>query len=164
MKEALRSDLDSVLNLWEERQQAELARLEEIQQEKTHFIREFSRLRREVIRPCLEEFARVLTERGHNCRIEEEDYYVHGGSTSRDVKIGMNIFIRGKESARGHSNYPFIAFLASKQERTVRIQASTRLPGRAGTIGSRGHHPLDELTREFIEAEMISFLREVLEK
>ena len=74
MADYLRDQLGKMLDQYDERRRAVLAREQKVKDDDTLFLAQFVELRRGVVRPVFEAAAAILAERGHKVTIVEQDF------------------------------------------------------------------------------------------
>lgn len=148
----LRDQLSRLLNEFDERRQAVLAREQKVRDDEALFVSRFAELRRHVIRPALEVAAALLAERGHAASITEHEFAVAEGSKVSEASISLRVAPLGtrEENARA------LSFSTRHYNKTVWVNAGKPLEGAKGT------YPLDKIDRQLVEEELVRFVGAVI--
>ena len=117
----------------------------------------FYNLRRELIRPAMEEVGNYIVGKGHSFRIVEQDesFQPHTGMKSRPA-IKMEFGFGGKVGSGSlhHEQPPHLLVELQKEKGNMYFHQNTISPGRGGVAGSIGECPLDKLTTELIQEKI----------
>jgi hypothetical protein len=154
--------LGKVLDEFDERRRADLAREQKVRDDDALFLAQFAELRRDVVRPVFEAAGKILAERGHKFSITEENFGVDGGSRVSEAGISIHIAPTGLDAqlhAEDHARS--LSFTTRHYNKTVWINAGKSLDS-GGTAGSKGAHPLERITRQFVEEAVLKFVAGVV--
>jgi hypothetical protein len=148
----LRDELAKLLDQFEERRQAVLAREQKMRDDDARFVTQFAELRRTVIRPAFEVAAALLAQRGHIASITEHEFTVAEGSKVSEASISLRIAPLGtrEESARA------LSVSTRHYNKTVSITAGEPLEG------AKGSYPLEKIDRQRIEEEVVRFVGRIV--
>ncbi len=164
MKKENKSQLDVLMDKYEQRLEEAKKRQEQIKSEDDVFLSEFRRLRKEVIYPRMEDIGNQLKARGHDYQISDEEESVDLGGRTRDARITMNIFPAGVDrSAYRPENTPSISFIATRYKKNIWVHGSNMMPNRGGSAGSRGEFNAEEITSDMVEGEVLGVLKEIFD-
>jgi hypothetical protein len=148
----LREELSRLLDQYDQRRQAVLAREQKVKDDDALFVARFAELRRNVIRPAFEVAAALLAERGHTASITEHEFAVAEGSKVSEASIALRV-----------------ATLGTKEENARALSVSTRHYNKSVLInagkpleGAKGTYPLEQIDRQRIEEELLRFVGEVV--
>jgi hypothetical protein len=148
----LREELSRLLDQYDQRRQAVLAREQKVKDDDALFVARFAELRRNVIRPAFEVAAALLAERGHTASITEHEFAVAEGSKVSEASIALRV-----------------ATLGTKEENARALSVSTRHYNKSVLInagkpleGAKGTYPLEQVDRQRIEEELLRFVGEVV--
>lgn len=152
MADHLREQLARLLDQYDERRRATLAREQKVRDDEARFVGQFAALRRDVIRPAFELAAALLAERGHVASITEHEFAVAEGGKASEASIALRVAPPGtkEESART------LSVSTRHYNKTVWINAGKPLEGAKGT------YPLEQIDRPRIEEELVKFVGGVL--
>jgi hypothetical protein len=89
------TDLTRMLDQYDARLRVELAREQQGKDDDAQFLAGFAALRREVVRPVLEEAGALLAQRGHGFSIVEEEFAADAGGKVREARISFHIVPAG---------------------------------------------------------------------
>ena len=152
MADNLREELSRLLDQYDQRRQAVLAREQKVKDDDALFVARFAELRRNVIRPAFEVAAALLAERGHTASITEHEFAVAEGSKVSEASIALRV-----------------ATLGTKEENARALSVSTRHYNKSVLInagkpleGAKGTYPLEQIDRQRIEEELLRFVGEVV--
>ena len=148
----LRDALSKLLDQYDERRQAVLAREQKVRDDDARFIVQFAELRRNVIRPAFEVVAALLAERRPMARSTEPEFAVTEGGKASEASISLRIAPSGttEENART------LSVSTRHYNKTVWINAGKPLEGAKGT------YPLEKIDRQRVEEELIRFVGEII--
>lgn len=152
MADNLREELSRLLDQYDQRRQAVLAREQKVKDDDALFVARFAELRRNVIRPAFEVAAALLAERGHTASITEHEFAVAEGSKVSEASIALRV-----------------ATLGTKEENARALSVSTRHYNKSVLInagkpleGAKGTYPLEQVDRQRIEEELLRFVGEIV--
>ena len=157
MKKENESQLESIMQKFEEKLVKSKDVHERRQSEEDAFYVEFRRVRTEVIRPAMEDVGNQLKARGHNFEILEID----DERRKRDAKITMRIMIGGVPSSAYTPENTVLVSFAHTGHTSVSIQASTPSQHSSGFAGPRGNYAVSEITTDLVEKTLLEVLEEV---
>ena len=157
MKKENESQLESIMQKFEEKLAKSKDVHERRQSEEDAFYVEFRRVRTEVIRPAMEDVGNQLKARGHNFEILEID----DERRKRDAKITMRIMIGGVPSSAYTPENTVLVSFAHTGHTSVSIQASTSSQHRSGFAGPRGNYAVSEITTDSVEKTILEVLEDV---
>ena len=112
---------------------------------------DFARLKLTVIRPVFEAIGNELTERGHEINISEEP----GG------KISIHIVPAGvSKSIHPYDWFPTLSFLGAPFTKTIGLHGRNARRNSDGGYGRRGDYKLSQVSKEFVDKELMKFIGE----
>ena len=157
MKEANDSQLQTLMQNFEQRLAKSRDAKDRQQSEEDAFYLEFKRVRTEIIRPAMDDIGNQLKAKGHTVEIAE----VGDERSKRDSKITLRVAIGGMpSSAYIPENTAMVSFCHTGHT-SVSIQASTPSQHKSEFSGSRGIHALAEITTDLVERKILEVLEEV---
>ena len=157
MKEENDSQLQSILQKFEQKLAKSRDAKDRQQSADDAFYLEFKRVRTAVIRPAMEDSANQLKAKGHSVEVAE----VGDERSKRDAKITLRVAIGGvPSSAYIPENTALVSFCHTGHA-TVSIQASTPSQHKSEFAGSRGNYALAEITTDLVEKKILEVLEEV---
>ncbi len=153
MKSETQEKLESILDNYKHKQLEMLVLHERTKTQRQVFLDDFLVKVNQVIRPCFEEFGKLLKSRGHGFEItqrkESQDQY--GNTQSAQIKI--EILPNGLRAKPGER--PIISFIANSIRKEVWTQVSTIM---SGCAGQRSVYSLGEITEDIVEEEVLAVL------
>ena len=156
------ADLNRMLDQYDVRLRAELAREKQGKDNDAQFLASFAALRREVVRPVLEEAGALLAQRGHGFSIVEEEFAADAGGKVREARISFHIVPAGMATPLHAGDHEHSLSITTRHyNKTVWISAGKSLEA-GGVAGSKGAHALARVDRALIEAEMVKFVGAVM--
>lgn len=148
----LHDELSKLLDQYDERRQAVLAREQKVRDDDARFIAQFAELRRNVVRPAFEVAAALLAQRGHMASITEHEFAVTEGGKASEASISLRV-----------------APLGTKEENARTLSVSTRHYNKTAWInagkpleGAKGTYPLEKIDRQRVEEELLRFVGEII--
>lgn len=170
MKDDIKLELDSVLDSYERSTKRGAEGTNRKKEGALAFVEEFYRIRESIIWPTMLEVGELLSKKGHDTRVDQTDDDLDPSGTGVEGSITMFFYPYGIgfDSSRAN-DYPFIRFVASRYSSAVWLHVNTWIPGRKvtdigftpGSSGPRGEYPLEALTAEFVQREVVSVVKEV---
>jgi hypothetical protein len=142
MADYLGEELAKVLDQYDERRRAVLAREQKVKDDDALFVKEFAELRKTLVRPVFEAAAAILAERGHKVSISEQEFSVDAASKVTEAQI--SIHIQDKSLTVATRNY----------NKTIWIDAGK--PQETG--GGKSTYSLEKITRQLVEEELVRFV------
>lgn len=152
MADYLRDELGKLLDDYDERRRAVLAREQKVRDDDALFVAQFAELRRSVIRPAFEAAATLLAERGHLASITEQEFSLAEGGKASEAWIALRIAAAGTKEANARS----LSISTRHYNKTVWINAGKPLEGTKGT------YPLETIDRQRVEEELVKFVADVV--
>ena len=157
MKEANESQLQTLMQNFEQKLAKSRDAKDRQQSEAEASYLEFKRVRTEVIRPAMDDIGNQLKAKGHTVEIAE----VGDERSKRDAKISLRVTIGGvPSSAYIPENTALVSFCHTGHT-TVSIQASTPSQHKSDFAGQRGSYTLAEITTDLVEKKILEVLEEV---
>ncbi len=130
----------------------------------TAFPERYAALRRDTIRPIMQEFAEVCNERGHEATVRdtEESTTTEGGVLLAAITLRIVPKVLSSKAAATNKSYVEISFSANRGEQKIGVSSTNTMINSAGNVGKRGEYTLDMVTADVIETHMLQTLREAL--
>lgn len=163
MLEGNRKELDNLMSRFKEN----LGGLKTVQdEEKTaqvNFMAQYERLKHEVIWPVIVDIGNQLTSYGHDFHVSEEKEFVDATANFRPASLTLNIYPATVDKAfYTPESTPYISFVANRYAKKIGIMVSTMMPEAGGVVGTHGEYDLGEITKEFVESEIVNVLKNTL--
>lgn len=113
---------------------------------------DFAKLKLSVIRPAFENVGNLMKERGHEFNISEDA----GG------KISIHIVPAGvRKSIHPYDWYPTLSFFGAPFTRTIGLHGRNARRNSDGGSGQRGEYKPAQVSKEFVEKELMKFVGEI---
>lgn len=160
MADRLRDELTKLLNAYDARRSADVAREQRTKDDEARFLKEFAELRRSVIRPVFEAAGAMLEAREHRYSITEQELTPGNGGSICEAGITMRIVASGTKAPL-HEDQRSLSIATRHYNKTVWIN-SGESPNSGGLAGTRGAVTLDKVTKQLVEDEMIAFVARVV--
>jgi len=165
MKKRVTLQLDALMGKYKQELAETKTRQAQTKTEEDIFLNEFKLLRREIIRPVMEDIGNELRTRGHEYGISEAEELVHPKSGTQHANITMKIIPAGFDwsAYTSFQQTPSISFFALKHDKKICVWGSNMMPGRGriGSAGPRGEFSVKEITNDVIEQEVLRVLEEI---
>lgn len=157
MADQLRDGLGKLLDQYDARRQADLAREQRTREEDARFLTRFAELRKNVVRPVFEEAGALLKERGHAFTISEDEFGIGEGGV-REAGISFHIAPTGMELPRHEDDHTRTLSITTRHyNKTVWIN-SGKSQDAGGTAGAKGAYALEKIDRQLVEEALIKFV------
>ena len=156
MADHLKQALGKLLDDFDARRRVELERETRAKDDEARFLDDFARLRSAVIRPVFEAAGAMLEERGHRYSIAEQEFVAGSGGRIAEAGITLRIVPAGTKAPL-HEDQPSLSVTTRHYNRTVWIHSGeANLPG--GLAGGKDAFPIEQVTRQRVEEELIAFV------
>ena len=160
MADHLRDALAKMLDQYDERRRAVLAREQKVRDQDAAFLAGFAELRRSVVRPVFELAAAMLAERGHRVTITEQEYAVDAARKVTEAAISLSIVPSGAGAPQREDEAHSLSISTRHYNKTVWINASKEVDTGAN---ARGACTLDRVDREMVEMALVKFIAKLVE-
>jgi hypothetical protein len=126
------------------------------------FPERFVSLKKETIRPALQEVADMLNERGHEAAVREQDESSSAGGGVKSAAASLRVVPKpwAHKATEPNQSAIEIHFSANRGERKVTVSSTNTMIGHGGSVGKRGEYEIDGLTAEVIVNHVIQTLNE----
>jgi hypothetical protein len=158
----MQTDLSRMLDQYDERRRVDLERERQSKDDDVQFLARFAKLRREVVRPVLEEAGALLAQRGHGFSIVEEEYAADAGGKVREAGISLHIAPAGMPAqlhAEDHERS--LSITTRHYNKTVWVSGGRALHS-GGTAGAKGAYAIERIDRQLIEGEVVRLVGAVM--
>jgi hypothetical protein len=156
----MREALTRLLDLYDARRRADLEREKKAKDEDARFLADFAELRRALIRPVFEAAGAMLEERGHRYSIAEQEFTAGAEGRISEAGITLRIVPLGTKAPL-HEDQRSLSVATRHYNKTVWIN-SGESAGSGGLAGAKGAYPLEKVTRQLVEEELIGFVGRVV--
>ncbi len=151
MEQSRRSELTRMLDEYARKQQSQNRERDDRRLALERFLSGYAESTAAVIKPCFEEFAAELGERGHPCTVEIDKSLDPADSASA-AKITLTVFPNAMTLPHGN---PCLSYKASPNQRKITSNRST-ITGSGGiVVGVVGEFDLEQLTRSAVEQHLL---------
>ncbi len=164
MKDGARDELKKILSAYDEKI-AEVARVDAANRAaQVAFPERYAALRRDTIRPLMQEFADMCNERGHEASVRdtEESTTTEGGVLLAAITLRIIPKVFVSRATATNKSYVEISFSANRGDQKIGVSSTNTMINSAGNVGKRGEYALDMVTPDVIETHMLQTLREAL--
>jgi len=151
MNEQIKSRLGECLKEYEERHFDDGNELKEKALRKKEFLRVYKRIIMDNIIPVMKEFSEYLESQGHGALI---------GNNFESRAVFMNIFPEMKRS----DSHPSISFMAEEETQMITVHTKTFMHDNEGNEKYLGEFYPEYITKEFVENEIVSLIKESFSK
>ena len=164
MKDEAKNQLNNILGNYDEKLAESERRAAEIRAAQESFPKRFSALRTETIRPALEEFAELLSARGHEAvaREQEESSSRAGGVSLAAIILRVVPKPFARKSGETSANFIEVTFSANRQERRITVASTNTIANSGGSRGKRGEYEIDAVTADVVVSHVLQALQEGL--
>lgn len=160
MANRMQEELTRLLDSYDKRRRADTAREQKAKDEEALFLTQFDELRREVIRPVFEAAGELLEARGHRYSISEQAFAAGAAGKISEAGISLRVVAAGTKAAL-HEDQQALTITTRHYNKTVWIN-SGESSGSGGLAGAKGAFPLQKVTRQMVEDEVIAFVGRVV--
>lgn len=160
MADYMREELTRLLDEYDARRRADREREQRTRDDEARFLQDFAELRASVIRPVFEAAGAMLEERGHRYSIAEQEFTA--GTEGRITEAGITLRVVPSGTKAGlHEDQRSLCIATRHYNKTVWIN-SGESAGSGGLAGAKGAYPLDKLTRQMVEEQLIGFVARIV--
>ena len=160
MAEPMREALAKLLDDYDARRRGDQEREQKTRDDEARFLSDFAALRKKVIRPVFEEAGALLEERGHRYSIAEQEFL--GGSEGRIAEAGITLrIVPSGTKAPLHEDQRSLSITTRHYNKTVWIH-SGEPQAQGGLAGGKDAFPLEKVTRQLVEEELLAFVARVV--
>ena len=160
MADRMREALSKLLDNYDQRRCDDREREQKSRDDEARFLADFAELRRKVIRPVFEAAGAMLEERGHRYSIAEQEFTA--GSEGRISEAGITLRIVPSGTKAGlHEDQRALSIMTRHYNRTVWINSGDA-PSAGGLAGAKGAFPLEHVTKQLVEDELLAFVARVV--
>ena len=156
MADYLGQELQKLLDQYDEQRRATLAREEKVKEEDAQFVAAFAELRRSVIRPAFERAAAMLAARGHKVSVTEQEFSVDAHKKVNEAGIFIHVVPAGTQSTVPDEKGRALSISTRFYNKSVWIST-----GRPQEV-AKGSYRIDQISREFVEEELVRFFAGVV--
>lgn len=161
MKDEAKTQLAKILGDFDAKL-AEIARVEaENRAAQAAFPDRFANLKRDVIRPAMEEIAAMLVARGHQASAREQEESSTAGGGVKSAAISLRVVPKpfAGKGDEGTSQVAIeIAFSANRTVRKVAVSSSNTMINHGGAVGKRGEYEVDAVTADVVTTHVLQTL------
>jgi len=158
----LREELSKMLDQYDERRRADVARERKSKDDDALFLTRFAELRRSVMRPVFEAAGALLAERGHDFSISEKEFSVDGGGKVTEAGISFHIVPSGMASQLHADDHGRTFSITTRHyNKTAWINSGAAMNA-GGVAGSKGAYPLERIERRLVEEELVKFVAAIM--
>jgi hypothetical protein len=164
MKDEAKTQLKKILGDYDEKL-AETERVEAAgRAARAAFPGRFATLRAETIGPALQEIVEVLSKRGHDASVreQEESSSAEGGIKSAAVSLRVVPKPFAHRTAETSPVAIEVAFSANRREQKVAVSSTNTMVSQGGTVGKRAEYEIDAVTSDVVASHVIQTLNEAL--
>jgi hypothetical protein len=160
MADYMRDELTKLLDDYDTRRRGEAAREQQAKDDEARFLADFAELRRAVIRPVFEAAGALLEERGHRWSIAEQEFVAGTGARIGEASITLRIVPSGTKAPL-HEDQRSLSVSTRHYNKTLWIHSGeSQAPG--GLAGGKDAYPLEKVTRQLVEEQLIAFVARVV--
>ncbi len=162
MKKESKVKLDTLMSKYNQGIAKIQQKREQVEKKEETFLTEFRRLRKEVIRPVMEDIGSQLRKGKHEFQISEREELKDPEGRRLDANINMNVYPNGiNRDDFGSASTPFIYFRADKYKERISVIGSTMMPGRGGDRTGYGEFEIMKVTVDIIESKILEVLERI---
>src|SRR5450631_273535 len=162
MKAEVKTQLKQIIVAYDEK----LAEIKHVAEAKraaqVAFPGRFTTLKRETIRPTLEEFADTLNSSGHKASVNDLKETATTESGIHWAAISLRIVPRPFLSDATQTNPSAIelTFLANRNDGKITVSSTNTISNAGGSLGKRGGYELDAVTSDVVADHVLQALQE----
>jgi hypothetical protein len=157
---SMQEDLARLLDGYEARRRADVAREQRSKDDEAEFIAQFAALRREVIVPVFEEAGAMLEQRGHRHSIQQQEFTASPAGHIVEASVSLRVVPSGTKAAL-HADQPSLTIATRHYNKSVWINSGESNTS-GGIAGAKGAHALQAITRQLVEDEVVAFIGRVV--
>jgi hypothetical protein len=161
MRDETRKELDTLLDIYEQKRESPKERDERKGREEAEFCASFRSRCEEIIEPLMRDIGEYLKKRGHDYQLPQ--YYEHvDPSGRRTCSQRINFYPKGIDRADfNEENTPFVVFVGRADTRKVTVTSSDKTPKADGQQVTVGERSLDAIDNVLVEERILEVLRRI---
>lgn len=160
MTDHMRQALTKLLDDYDARRRGEVEREQKTRDDEARFLKDFAELRREVIRPVFQAAGELLEQRGHRYSIAEQEFL--GGSEGRIAEAGITLrVVPSGTKAPLHEDQRSLSITTRHYNKTIWFH-SGEPQAQGGLAGGKDAFPIEKVTRQLVEEELLAFVARVV--
>lgn len=160
MTDHLQQALTKLLDDYDTRRRGEVEREQKTRDDEARFLKDFAELRRQVIRPVFQAAGELLEQRGHRYSIAEQEFL--GGSEGRIAEAGITLrVVPSGTKAPLHEDQRSLSITTRHYNKTIWFH-SGEPQAQGGLAGGKDAFPIEKVTRQLVEEELLAFVARVV--
>ncbi|MEI7792318.1 MAG: hypothetical protein WCI57_02445 [Candidatus Berkelbacteria bacterium] len=160
MLEENKNQLENLMNSYETDLQGMMSKKQAEKAAQDEFAKQFEAIKTEIIWPVIVDVGNQLNQYGHDYHVSEQTEYLDATAVFHAGSITLNIYPAIlPEALHKPESTPYISFVADRYAQKVGVMVSTMMPGQGGSVGSHGYYPISDITKDFVEKEMVDVLK-----
>jgi hypothetical protein len=158
MTDELQTRLGALLDEYDETRRTAQRRKDQASADDRRFIEEFAELRRGLVRPLFEAVGAVLTQRGHQFSIREEEFASQSNGTSNEAAIVLLVAPAGMDKPpQADEHLRALSFSTRHYNKTVCVRNGAA-PHEGTLAGAKGAYPLARINKQLVEDEVLKLM------
>jgi hypothetical protein len=160
MTDHLQQALTKLLDDYDTRRRGEVEREQKTRDDEARFLKDFAELRRQVIRPVFQAAGELLEQRGHRYSIAEQEFL--GGSEGRIAEAGITLrVVPSGTKAPLHEDQRSLSVTTRHYNKTIWLHCGEP-QAQGGLAGGKDAFPIEKVTRQLVEEELLAFVARVV--
>lgn len=160
MTDHLQQALTKLLDDYDTRRRGDVERERKTRDDEARFLKDFAELRRQVIRPVFQAAGELLEQRGHRYSIAEQEFL--GGSEGRIAEAGITLrVVPSGTKAPLHEDQRSLSITTRHYNKTIWFH-SGEPQAQGGLAGGKDAFPIEKVTRQLVEEELLAFVARVV--
>lgn len=162
MEDGIEKKLDQLFEAHNRKSLQQQQAASEKERQEKEFLENFSKKVAEIYRPTFQNFADLVSARGINCRIEENEERAHTvREPHRQASIAI-YFVLGGGGRNQLTECPHLSITCDKYSKAIHLRKSTMAPGRGGMSGPLGTFGLEDVNGPYLQQALLEILQQVL--
>lgn len=162
MADHLHTALGKMLDAYDTRRSADVAREKKSKDDDELFLTRFAELRRDVVRPVFEQAGAMLAERGHAFEIWEAEFGADAAGRVREAGISLHIAPAGMPAPLHAGDHERSLSVTTRHyNKTVWVSGGRALDA-GGIAGAKGAYALERVDQRLIEEEVVKLVGAVM--
>lgn len=160
MADHMQDAVTRLLDAYDARRRGDVEREQKTKEDAARFLTDFAELRRSVIRPVFEAAGGMLEARGHRYSIEEHELVPGTGGSISEAGITMRIVPSGTKAPL-HEDQRSLSITTRHYNKTIWFH-SGEPQAQGGLAGGKDAFPIEKVTRQLVEEELLAFVARVV--
>lgn len=162
MDEPFSVEIAGLLDQLDTKSRAVEDRKRRVKADQDDFDQAFARAMATIVKPAFAQIGALLTKRGHQVSISEEQPLTEPGVAAAESGISLRIAPGGSEAPLRPEQVPWLTIATRHYNKSVSIRSGNLGSATSGATGPHGDYPLEKFNLPLVESELLKFIRAIV--